>query len=164
MDVSQDAARRRELADRASRSMGQCYRRVFAYASRELAPDGYGRGKQLVLRILSERDGLSLAGIADAGALDRGNVTRIVASLESDGYLRRESDPAARHGYRVFLTERGREAALRVREVLDSWDDGLYAALDDDGLAELAHVLEDLAARSDSLWKRYLEGGDPRTC
>ena len=138
-------------ANRIDAAVASLYRRTFAHVSRELVPDGIGQGRQAVIRLLDQRDGVSQAAIADAGALDRGNVARIVASLEKDGYVRRERDPNALHGNLVFLTDKGRAAALRMHEVVDAWNERCFAGLGEDEIAQLADVLEVLAQKADSL-------------
>ena len=138
-------------ANRIDAAVATLYRRTFAHVSRELTADGIGQGKQAVIRILDTQDGISQAAVADRGALDRGNVARIVAALEKDGYVRRERDPKALHGNLVFLTEKGRIAALRMHEVVDAWNETCFAELDEGQIHALAEVLARLAARSDQL-------------
>ena len=140
-----------ENANRIDAAVAMLYRRTFAHLSRVLVPDGIGQGKQAVIRLLDQRDGVSQAAVADAGALDRGNVARIIASLERDGYVRRERDPDALHGNLVFLTDKGREAALRMHEAVDAWNERCFASLGEDEIAELADVLMRLACRADEL-------------
>lgn len=134
----------------------QLYRRTSAYAIHSLTDVDLSKGKHAVLRILSEQDGLSLARIADKGALDRGNVTRIVAALERDGYLSRQVDPSARHGYQIFLTEKGREAIKRMNDVVDEWCSQLLDGLDDATVAQFAATLTALAKRADEIGESRL--------
>jgi DNA-binding MarR family transcriptional regulator len=138
-------------ANRIDAAVATLYRRTFAYVSRELTADGIGQGKQAVIRILDTQDGISQAAVADRGSLDRGNVARIVATLEKDGYVRRERDPKALHGNLVFLTEKGRAAALRMHEVVDGWNESCFTELDEAEIHALADVLDHLAARSSAI-------------
>ncbi|SDN26672.1 DNA-binding transcriptional regulator, MarR family [Actinomyces ruminicola] len=147
------------LGNRIDAAVAMLYRRTFSYVSRELAGEGFGSGKQAVIRILDTEDGITQTAVADRGALDAGNVARIVAALEADGYVRRERDTTALHAYRVFLTERGRAAAVRMHEVVDAWNATCYADLSLEEMAALARRLECLAARADEIWHRHDRSG-----
>lgn len=129
----------------------QLYRRTSAYVIHSLIDVDLSKGKHAVLRILSEQDGLSLARIADKGGLDRGNVTRIVATLEKVGYLDRQVDPSARHGYQIFLTEKGRNAVDQMNKVVDEWANQVLDGMDDVAVANLTKELTALADRADKV-------------
>jgi DNA-binding MarR family transcriptional regulator len=144
-------ASRQQCGREITAAAAQLYRRTSAYAIHSLTEVDLSKGKHAVLRILGEQDGLSLARIADKGALDRGNVTRIVAALEKDGYLSRQVDPAARHGYQIFLTEKGRAAIESMNHVIDEWCDELLADVDDKTLTQFATTLIALARKADEI-------------
>lgn len=127
----------------------QLYRRTSAYVIHSLDDVDLSKGKHAVLRILGEQDGLSLARIADKGGLDRGNVTRIVATLEKVGYLERQVDPSARHGYQIFLTDKGQGAVDQMNRVLDEWANRVLDGMDNAAIAKLAEALTALADRAD---------------
>lgn len=145
--------------NRIDAAVATLYRRTFSYVSRELAGDGFGSGRQAVIRILDTEDGITQAAVAERGALDPGNVARIVAALERDGYVRRERDATALHAYQVFLTDMGRAAAVRMHEVVDAWNEACYEGLSLRERAALAERLEALAARADQIWHHHDESG-----
>lgn len=151
MTDTQEPTQRQQHGRAITAATAQLYRHASAYALRTVTGVDLSKGKHAVLRILDEQDGVSLARIADKGALDRGNVTRIVSALEKEGYLTREVDPSARHGYQIFLTKEGKRAADQMNQVIDDWNEKLLAHLDDNTLAELADVLTVLSERAEEL-------------
>lgn len=129
----------------------QLYRRASSYTIRTVTGVDLSKGKHAVLRILNEQDGLSLARIADKGGLDRGNVTRIVSALEKEGYLERQVDPGARHGFQIFLTDAGKQAITCMQAAVDEWNSLIFDGLDDEDIMITTRTLAYLSAQAESV-------------
>jgi DNA-binding MarR family transcriptional regulator len=83
---------------------------VEARIESSLSPLGLSLAKLNVLGILVSSSGpLSLGDLAQKLACVRSNVTQLVDRLESDGLVRRESDPADRRSIRAVITDAGRD-------------------------------------------------------
>ena len=63
---------------------------------------------------LYERDGCAQTELTDATLDDRPNVTRLLAGLEQQGYVRRSPDPDDRRRILVYLTRSGRALVARL--------------------------------------------------
>lgn len=75
-----------------------------------LSPLGLSLAKLNVLGILvGSNDPLTLGELAQRLACVRSNVTQLVDRLESDGLVRRESDPSDRRSIRAVVTDSGRD-------------------------------------------------------
>ncbi|MCF7756710.1 MarR family transcriptional regulator [Paenibacillus xylanexedens] len=73
----------------------------------------------------------SAAALAEANAMDRSSVSRLIKQLEQSGYVSKEQDPKDRRGVLLSLTELGHQstvAALKEKESafynrISRWDD-----------------------------------------
>ncbi|WP_413407600.1 MarR family winged helix-turn-helix transcriptional regulator [Paenibacillus amylolyticus] len=73
----------------------------------------------------------SAAALAEANAMDRSSVSRLIKQLEKSGYVSKEQDPKDRRGVLLSLTELGQQstvAALKEKESafynrISRWDD-----------------------------------------
>jgi DNA-binding MarR family transcriptional regulator len=75
-----------------------------------LEPLGLSLAKLNVLGVLvAAKEPLTLGELAQRLACVRSNVTQLVDRLESDGLVRRESDPDDRRSIRAVVTDAGRE-------------------------------------------------------
>ncbi|MEO2206580.1 MarR family transcriptional regulator [Paenibacillus pabuli] len=73
----------------------------------------------------------SAAALAEATAMDRSSVSRLIKQLEKSGYVMKEQDPDDRRGVLLSLTELGQQStgsALKEKESafydrISKWDD-----------------------------------------
>jgi DNA-binding MarR family transcriptional regulator len=79
-------------------------------------------------------------------------VSRLLDRAEADGLVQRRPDPADRRAQQVVLTEKGRDAALRLRPLMDGvLDDLVLEALDDGEREQLVELLGRLRDRAHEL-------------
>ncbi|MBF6330144.1 MarR family winged helix-turn-helix transcriptional regulator [Nocardia transvalensis] len=84
-----------------------------------------------ILDLVIDRDGCLASELAEHFLLDKSTVSRQVATLERQGYLTREADPANRRNHILRATTEGRRRAreaerARARAFTDrfrDWDD-----------------------------------------
>ncbi|WP_405498044.1 MarR family winged helix-turn-helix transcriptional regulator [Nocardia sp. NBC_00511] len=94
-----------------------------------------------ILDLVIERDGCLAADLAGHFHLDKSTVSRQVATLESEGYLIRESDPANRRNHVLRATAEGRRLArAAARRRTDAFADRVHD-WDDTDLERLAGYL-----------------------
>jgi DNA-binding MarR family transcriptional regulator len=70
------------------------------------------------MEMLSIQDGLRLTDIAGQAGMAPQSMGEIVDDLVSKGYLVRREDPSDRRAKRIFLTQKGRQAASASRLAL----------------------------------------------
>ena len=66
-----------------------------------------------VLSTLTEQEGLSQRALADRLYVTKGNVSGLLDRLEQAGLVERRDTPGDRRSHGVYLTEKGRMAALK---------------------------------------------------
>ena len=81
---------------------------------------GLSVGEFQLLRALYHNDGLTQTELSEDVEVEHGALTRLFQSMEAEGYIRRERDPADSRKRNVFLTARGK--ALR-KGLLQAADD-----------------------------------------
>ena len=84
---------------------------VIRLLSRELAPLGLKIGQLDLLMNLHRHPGASQQEIARRLLVGRSNITMLLPSLEEDGLVVREPDPADKRAFKLALTQKG-EAVL----------------------------------------------------
>jgi DNA-binding MarR family transcriptional regulator len=82
-----------------------------------------------------------------------GGLTKTLRRLEDAGFIRRVTDPADRRALLVELTPKGRRAAVRTVQAVDTYYDELLADLDDWELEQLGLLLRKVLDRLETLTK-----------
>jgi DNA-binding MarR family transcriptional regulator len=128
-------------------------RRVVRYGA-VLEPHDHGgvrasMSEIMALGELAAAPALSQQDLADLLGLEKSTVSRLVAGLESRGWVDRERDPANRRYTRLQLTDTGRQVARRIGAEFADHHRALLAALRPHerealviGLTAVARVLE----------------------
>lgn len=75
------------------------------------------RAAVALLRQIADSEPLRPGELAHRLGVEASHVTRTVQQLEKSGYVTRVPDPDDRRAQRIRLTEQGRDAIARVREV-----------------------------------------------
>ncbi|MCD2442037.1 MarR family transcriptional regulator [Agromyces sp. SYSU K20354] len=107
-----------------------------------LAAEGFtGYQYRCIAALAAIAESLSQSDLARATALDRGDVTNTVRSLEERGLVLRAKDPS--HGRRILvsLTSTGHEASHRLAEVMTNIQHDVFGRLTDDEVATLVTLL-----------------------
>lgn len=124
------------LIQRASRTLRVLFLRLMESRASGVTPEMW-----LVLSRLYARDGQYQTQIADGTFRDRPNTSRILAGLESRGYVRKERDGEDMRRVRIFLTETGKQFVQDIAPIAASTRDTLYEGLTDEELRVLRRVL-----------------------
>lgn len=97
------------------------HRHARSYFEKKLAPFGLGSGALHVVMILMHHDGINQQELSEKLHVDKANTTRTITKLIKEGYVRREKDQIDKRAYRLFITQKARDTAPKIREVLHSW-------------------------------------------
>jgi MarR family transcriptional regulator, organic hydroperoxide resistance regulator len=111
-----------------------------------LAELGLHLGQDLLLEQLWRHDGLSQSSLVARLGVEPPTVTKMLQRLERAGLLRRERDPDNPRLWRVFLTERGRELQLPVRDLRRQVERRLLTGLSDEDRERLIALLARVTA------------------
>ncbi len=101
-----------------------------------------------ILTVLAETNRMSQSQLSSHTEKDRANVTRILDTLESSGYVYRENHSADKRRYEVVITETGREIESIVRALAAVIEQRMLA---DFSISERKTLLRQLEVMSDNL-------------
>lgn len=111
------------------------------------------RAAVALLRQIEDSEPLRLGELADRLGVEASHVTRQVQQLQKADYVSRVPDPDDRRAQRIQLTDAGREAIGRIREVACRGMQGALAGWSPEDLrllAELFHrMVDDFVAHVD---------------
>lgn len=99
------------------------------FINEKLKDTDLSRGLFFYILELSHKDGLNLHELSRALFVDKANTTRAVARLAELGYVRRQGDELDRRMTKIFLTEKGRDAAKRIEGIFVEWRDLISAGV-----------------------------------
>ncbi len=89
----------------------------FIFLNDRLMPLGLSAGQFPVLMLLYKEQNIMQETLVRHYHLDKGTIARAVKKLEDAGYIRRIVDPANRRAVRLFLTEKGEQAAPILKAI-----------------------------------------------
>jgi DNA-binding MarR family transcriptional regulator len=131
----------------------KCAKRIEAHVNRRFAEShGTSLSRFDVLANL-ERCAGHAASTTELSRLllaSQGNITRLLDRMQEDNLVRRR--PSARDGRvsEVQMTRAGEALFARLAQDHESWTDGMFGALTNDELKQLAGLLGKLRARLDA--------------
>ena len=138
------------------RQISITYRCAMRYRERELADTGLAGCQTPYLTALYRRPGLTQEELAKDLNVNKSSVTRQLAVLEEQGYVRRESDPADKRSLLVFPTDKALELRDRLFRCYREWNEYLTQDLSEEEKATLSGLMVRIAAKAEA----YVKGGD----
>lgn len=100
-----------------------------------------------VMRFIDKNPGASAKAAAEASLLTASNFSRALRSLESRGFVRRETDPADGRSVRLYPTDRAAENLNDLRARWTALLTGTISSVQAEQLAALLAQLEEHLAR-----------------
>lgn len=95
---------------------------------------------------LNEQEKISVRDIFQQVELDKVRITRAAQSLESKGYISKETDQKDRRLVSLALTPRGREIIAEIIPLAQQYEKNLCACLNEEEQANLQHLFTKLLA------------------
>ena len=131
---------------RALTSLVRSYAAAVREVDRTLRPLGLTLSRFEILLLLSFSRGgrLPMMRIRDLLLVHGSSVTYLVGRLEEAGWVSRGAHPDDRRVSLVLLTDKGRALVERAAEHLAESGFGVFAALDEERLAQLGDLLDEL--------------------
>lgn len=131
------------------RGLLQAAATVQAHVEARLAPIGLSLPKLVALTALREAgDSLTLSQLADRLACVKSNITQLVDRLETDGFVRRETDPSDRRSRVAVLTTAGRLVGDLGGRVRAEAERELLAGFSADDAAQFKAFVERIGQRA----------------
>ncbi|KAF0093405.1 MAG: multidrug resistance operon repressor MexR [Puniceicoccaceae bacterium 5H] len=124
-------------------ALGQIVRRFRAEWTARLAQHDshHSPAHYHALSFLAENPGAHLQGIVEYVGLDKGNVTRLVKELATQGLVERQADPEDRRCACLQLTAAGRRVLDELQALKDAANERLFGPLDEAEQRQLSQLL-----------------------
>lgn len=119
---------------RASRAMR-------TFLTNALSTSGIYAGQDGVILALAEEDGLSAGAIAERLGVKPPTMTRTLARMEAQGFLRREADTNDGRQMRALLTDEGRRHVGAIQLAVRATENLAIAGLDDKDTRQFVKLL-----------------------
>lgn len=119
------------------------------FRTQKMADSGITGIQCTYLLCINRTPGISQEQLASQLYKDKSVITRHLASLESNGYIHRESDPKDRRVQKLYLTAKAKELLPRIREVFQEWNQILYDGFSYEEILLLSSMLRRLYSNAE---------------
>ena len=109
-----------------------------------LAPHGLTTTKARVLTALHHHSELTPTDLLPWASVEPASMSLLLQSMEREGWIERKPHPSDKRAVLFTLTDAGRDAHFKAREVVEKTNDDLFGILEDGEREELRHVLDRL--------------------
>ena len=132
------------------------YRCAMRYRDHELEGTGLAGCHTPYLLTLYNHPGISQEELAQRLHVNKSSVARQLSTLESEGYVRRESSHEDKRILLVYPTEKALALQDRIRTILRGWSSYLTDDFTDEEREQLSRLMIRIADRAE----HYMEGSD----
>lgn len=112
--------------------MNRIMGRYNAALSNEMADLGLTTPQMRSLAVLSVIDGILIRELAVYAVVQQSTLSRALDTLDQNGMIRRQTDEDDSRATRVFLTDAGREAYIRLWPHMSEASDAMFKGISDD--------------------------------
>lgn len=124
------------------------------WLNKRFEPLGITSSQHMFILNICEREGISQDCLARRVHINRSNVTRALACLERNGFIRREVKASDRRTARLYSTEKGRGICAEILRIEQEWIERMTADL----VPEDRTRVQQLMARVTDTVVRAVEG------
>lgn len=110
-----------------------------------LGPNAISPARLTALSIISTRSGINQSELADALRITRASVVKVIDTLESLGFVERQSMAGDRRSYALVVTAQGKNELLGMRQRMDAYELAISARLSTAERAQLMALLAKVA-------------------
>lgn len=108
----------------------------------------------MVVLLVTERVfGISQASVTPFLQTDKGNVTRILQSIEKSGFIHREADIKDQRKKLCYLLEKGLKLLSALKRVLKNWEDECLSGLTDNEIDLFRKINKTISNNLIGEWK-----------
>ncbi|MCX7983099.1 MAG: MarR family transcriptional regulator [Syntrophales bacterium] len=118
------------------------------FLGQKVAPLGITPIQSLILRFLTEEDGVTATSLAKRSELDMATLTGILDRLEGAEIIERKPNPEDRRSLLIHLTPRGKTMAARVGEIIEEANREFTNQLNEEEREKILHLLTRLRQSS----------------
>jgi len=111
------------------------YQRLSQLAKQKLSKHGITTTQCALLHVLWERDGLKGIELGERLRIDGATITGMLDRLEQNGIIERRPDSRDRRINLIFVTDKGKELEVPVKEVLKEVEDAVLSGFTEEETA-----------------------------
>lgn len=126
------------------------YRCAMRFREKELEDTGLAGCQTPYLTALCRRPGITQEELAKELSVNKSSVTRQLAVLEEEGYVRRESDPRDKRSLLVYPTEKTQEIMGRIYGCYGAWNEYLTQDFTQEEKDLLSEMMVRIAQRAEA--------------
>lgn len=130
--------------------IGRLLRKLFDAKIREHV--GISSAQWAVLLQLAREDGISQIRLAELVEIEQSSLVRHIDNLEQMALTERRADPQDRRSNRIYLTQKGEDFILQVKEVVTPLREELFGHIDSAEEETTLRILNDIKARAEKLY------------
>jgi len=123
------------------------YRKGQAYLNAVLEPFGITASELPILVCLYKGSGKTQEEIGAYSCIDKAAIARAVQSLVNKGWLRKEKDNIDKRANKIYLQEIAITSEKQIMQLLHSWAGYLAEGLEQENVAIMYNVLEDMVKK-----------------
>lgn len=112
--------------------------------------DALSPGRMTALCIIGNQPGINQSALAEALRVNRASVVKVIDTLQSLGYVERQSIPEDRRSYALVITPAGRDKLRRLTALSRKYEDAIAAQLSAQERSTLIKLLSKVAADNPS--------------
>ncbi|MDO9547846.1 MAG: MarR family transcriptional regulator [Candidatus Marinimicrobia bacterium] len=131
-----------------SRFLSCLYRHTQMYFDRQLGQYELSYGVLSFLMVLFHHDGIHQEEISRKLSIDKATTTRAIHKLIESGYVRRETDPADRRAYFIYLTDKGLALKPELTQLSRDWSAQLSSGFTSEEKEQIFQLLEKMSYNS----------------
>lgn len=120
--------------------------RTYGVLFNVLGPDSLTPGRMTALSIIATQQGINQSLLADMLGITRAGVVKVIDSLQSGGYVRRQPTPEDRRSYSLEVTEKGYAELRHLNVLLRKHETQIASRLTACERKQLITLLEKVAA------------------
>ncbi|KQT47611.1 MarR family transcriptional regulator [Aureimonas sp. Leaf454] len=128
----------RPLSDHLSHLLLQANRQM----TRRLTADGVSVDQWRILKVLSERQGVTMGAIAEELTLNAPTATKLIDRMVQEALVYRGPDPLDRRKVLVFLAEKGTRLLVAQNRQVDEQESSVETTLGNEDSRKLKDMLE----------------------
>lgn len=118
-----------------------------------------GWGQQFYVEYISDHPGASAQEMVESIRVDKATLTKTIGKLEEIGYVRAEIDEKDKRVKHLYLTEKGKPAVKRIKEIHRQFYKSLCSGIEDEDIKRSEEILSKMVENINSrVWHRMDRG------
>lgn len=131
------------------------YRRSFV--NKKLDKYGIVGGVYLIILVLYKSNGSSQEQISDILKVDKTTVARAIKKLETEDYVKRETDTEDKRAYKVYLTPKALAVVPEIQNAINEWEKLIVADIPEESYHIMKQLLKQMAENACDIYSSNIK-------